>query len=73
MNLVHLCTDAHSLHQFVLSAVAMTTGRGNGGEQKGEELPLYVNVKIPLRRWESELVSSVTMSNNDNKKISALF
>lgn len=40
-----LCTDAHSLHQFILSALAANfdatpTGRGNGGEQKGEGLPL---------------------------------
>lgn len=53
--------------------IATPTGRGNGGEQNGEELPLYVNVKIPWRCWESGFVSSVTMNNKTKqKKISAL-
>ncbi len=39
MNLVRFCTDAHSLHQFILSCCATPTGKG--GEQKGEEFPLY--------------------------------
>lgn len=39
MNLVRFCTDAHSLHQFILSCCATPTGKG--GEQKGEEFPLF--------------------------------
>lgn len=42
MNLVRFCTDAHSLHQFILSCChGNATPTGKGGEQKGEEFPLF--------------------------------
>lgn len=37
MNLVHLCTDAHSLHQFILSAAAAATTTPHQQEEEMEE------------------------------------